>query len=98
MYDVKHKNKNSETIPSRFFFVNGKQWSLLFYVICVEYTKFWPNNFSLILRSTCYFSRVLHEAAELKTTYIQIKTQEFVGEWLERNNLQKLKSVFESIF
>ena len=64
----------------------------------MQYTKFWPNNFSLILGSTCYFSRVLHEAAELKTTYIQIKTQEFVGEWLERNNLQKLKSVFESVF
>ena len=56
------------------------------------------NNFSLILQSTCYFSHVLHEAAELKTMFIQGKTQEFVGEWLERNNLQKLKSVFAGLF
>ena len=27
------------------------------------------NNFSLILRGTCYFSRALHKGAELKTKY-----------------------------
>ena len=37
-------------------------------------------------------------AADLKTTYFQGKTQEFVGEWLERNNLSKLKSVFKGLF
>ena len=46
------------------------------------------NNFSLILRSTCYFSRGLHEAAELKTTYFKGKMQEFIGEWLERITYQ----------
>ena len=56
------------------------------------------NNFSLILRSTCYFSRGLHEAAELKTTYFKGKMQEFIGEWLEKNNLSKLKFLFEGVF
>ena len=56
------------------------------------------NNFSLILRSTCYFSRGLHEAAELKTTYFKGKMQEFIGEWLGRNNLSKLKFLFEGVF
>ena len=56
------------------------------------------NNFSLILRSTCYFSRGLQEAAELKTTYFKGKMQEFIGEWLERNNLSKLKFLFEGVF
>ena len=46
----------------------------------------------------CYFSRGLHEAAELKTTYFKGKTQEFIGEWLERNNLSKLKFLFERMF
>ena len=51
------------------------------------------------LLSTCYFSRVLNEAAEFKTTYIQEgKTQEFAGERLERNNLLKSESVFEGMF
>ena len=36
------------------------------------------NKFSLILRSTCYFSGGLHEAAELKTTYFKGKMQEFI--------------------
>ena len=35
----------------------------------------------------CYFARGFHEAEELKTTYFQGKRQEFVGEWMERNNL-----------
>ena len=56
------------------------------------------NKFSLILRSTCYFSRGLHEAAELKTTYFKGKMQEFIGEWLEWNNLSKLKFLFEGVF
>ena len=56
------------------------------------------NKFSLILRCTCYFSRGLHEAAELKTTYFKGKMQEFIGEWLERNNLSKLKFLFEGVF
>ena len=37
--DVKQKNSNHETIPSRFS-LNRKQRSLLFYVICVQYVKF----------------------------------------------------------
>ena len=40
--DVKRKNKNHETIPSRFS-LNRQQRSLLFYVICVQYTRFWPE-------------------------------------------------------
>ena len=55
------------------------------------------NHFSLILQSTRYFSRGLHEAAKLKTTYFRSKIHEFVGEWLERKNLSKLKSVFLKI-
>ena len=43
------------------------------------------------MRSTCYLSRGLHEAAEIKTTYFKGKTQEFIGEWLERNNPSELK-------
>ena len=35
----------------------------------------------------CYFARGFHEAEELKTTYFQGKRQEFVGEWMERNDL-----------
>ena len=56
------------------------------------------NIFSL--RSTCHFSRSLHDimAADVKTTYFEGKTKEFVGEWVEGNNLSKLKSVFKSIF
>ena len=38
--DIKQNNKNHETIPSRFS-LNRKQKRLLFYVICVQYTKFW---------------------------------------------------------
>lgn len=56
------------------------------------------SNFSLILRSACYFSHGSHEAVELKTTYFQGETQEFVAEGIERNNLSKLKSVFEGMF
>ena len=37
------------------------------------------NHFSLILQSTCYFSRGLHEVAKLKTTYFRSKIHEFVG-------------------
>ena len=37
-------------------------------------------------------------AADLKATYFKGQMQEFVEEWLERNNLSKLKSVFEGIF
>ena len=33
----------------------------------------------------------------LKTAYFYGKTQEFVGEWMERNNVSKLKSVFEGM-
>ena len=36
----KKKNKNHETIPSRFS-LNRKQRSVLFDVICVQYMKFW---------------------------------------------------------
>ena len=52
----------------------------------------------MFLRSTCYFSRGLQEAVELKTTYFQEKTQDFVGEWMERNYLSKFKSAFEGMF
>ena len=34
------RTKNRENIPSRFA-LNRKQKSLLFYLICVQYTKFW---------------------------------------------------------
>ena len=44
------------------------------------------------------FRAQFHEAEELKTTYFQGKRQEFVGEWMERNNLPKLKPVFEGLF
>ena len=37
---VKQKNNSPETIPSRFS-LNRKQRSILLYVICVQYTKFW---------------------------------------------------------
>ena len=46
----------------------------------------------------CYFSLSLSEAREMKTTYFQGKMHEFVGEWMERNNLSKLKPVFEGMF
>ena len=46
--------------------------------------------------SVCVISRaVFTMAVDLKTTYFKGKTQEFVGEWLERNNVSKLKSVFK---
>ena len=34
----------------------------------------------------------------VKTAYFQGKSLEFVADWLERNNLSKLKSVFEGTF
>ena len=33
-----------------------------------------------------------------KTAYFQGKSLEFVADWLEKNNLSKLKSVFEGTF
>ena len=39
-------------------------------------------------------SRLTPDRAE-KTAYIQGKSLEFVADWLEKNNLSKLKSVFE---
>ena len=30
-----------------------------------------------------------------KTVYFQGKSEEFIAEWLERNNLSKLKSVYQ---
>ena len=38
--DVKQKNNDLEPIPSRFS-LNRKQRSVLFYLICVQYRKFW---------------------------------------------------------
>ena len=42
------------------------------------------NTLSLILRSKCHFSGSLQDGCE--TTYFQGKTQEFVGDWLKRDN------------
>ena len=33
-----------------------------------------------------------------KTAYFQGKSLEFVADWLEKNNLSKLKYVFEGMF
>ena len=44
------------------------------------------------LPSTVYSDRVE------KTTYFQGESLEFVADWLEKNNLSKLKSVFKGTF
>ena len=44
-------------------------------------------------------SRVVYTVdADFKTTYFEGKMQEFVREWLGRNNLSKLKSLFKDMF
>ena len=56
------------------------------------------NIFSLILRSTCHFPCGLHDGCGPQDNVFQGKRQEFVGEWLDRNNLSKLKSVVKGKF
>ena len=56
------------------------------------------NIFSLILLSTRYFSRGLQDSCGPQDYVFSRKTQELVGEWLERNNLSKLKSAFKGMF
>ena len=57
------------------------------------------NNFSFFLWSTslAYHFSVDTMAPDRveKTAYFQGKSLEFVADWLEKNNLSKLKSVFE---
>ena len=55
-------------------------------------------NFPLILRSTCYLTRGLHEAARLKTAFLQGETQELAGAWLKSSDPLKLTSIFEGMF
>ena len=60
------------------------------------------NNFSFFLWSTSlvyHFSvdKIAPDRVE-KTAYFQGKTLEFVADWLEKNNLSKLKSVFKGTF
>ena len=53
---------------------------------------------SLWLCEVCVISCTLYMmAADLMTMYFKGKTLEFVGEWLEWNNLSKLKSVFKGL-
>jgi len=60
------------------------------------------NNFSFFLRSTslAYHFSVDTMAPDriAKTAYFQGKSLEFVADWLEKNNLSKLKSVFKGTF
>ena len=57
------------------------------------------NLFSLFLRTnTCHFSRGLHYGYGPKDYIFQGQTQKFAGDWLERNNLSKLKFVIEDMF
>jgi len=60
------------------------------------------NNFSFFLWST---SLAYHFSVDTmapdhveKTAYFQGKSLEFVADWLEKNNLSKLKSVFKGTF
>ena len=52
--NVKQKNNSLETIPSRFS-LNRKQRSLLLYVICVQYTKFWVEFWTINIWTNCQF-------------------------------------------
>ena len=54
------------------------------------------NSFSL--RSTCRFSRGLHDDCEPQEYVFLRKKAEICGTWLKRNNLSKLKSVLKGLF
>ena len=56
------------------------------------------NIFSLILLSTRYFSRGLQDSGGPQDYVFSRKTQELVGEWLEKYNVSKLKSAFKGMF
>ena len=61
------------------------------------------NNFSFFLRSTslAYYHFSVDTMAPdriEKTACFQGKSLEFVADWLEKNNLSKLKSVFKGTF
>ena len=62
--------------------------------------QIYKKIFSLILRSTCYFSRGLHDGCGPQDYVLLRKNAEIaiVGEWLKRDNLSKLKSVFQGMF
>ena len=45
-----------------------------------------------------HFSVDMMAPDHVKTAYFQGKSLEFVADWLEKNNLLKLKSVFEGTF
>ena len=51
---VTQKTNSLETIPSRFS-LNRKQRSLLLYVICVQYTKFWVEFWTINIWTNCQF-------------------------------------------
>ena len=57
------------------------------------------NNFSffLVKHVTSQLDTMAPDSVE-KTAYFQGKSLEFVVDWLEKNNLSKLKSVFEGKF
>ena len=54
--------------------------------------------FRLILRSTCHFSRGLHDGRGPQDYIFLRKNAEFVGEWLKRKNLLIFTSVFQGMF
>ena len=54
--------------------------------------------FSLILQSTSYFLCGLNDGCGLQECIFLRKNAGIVREWLERNNLSKLKSVFKGMF
>jgi len=57
------------------------------------------NKFSFFSCEACHFSvdTMAPDRVE-KTAYFQGKSLEFVADWLEKNNLSKLKYVFEGMF
>ena len=58
-----------------------------------KWVRLIKSNFSLILRSTCHFLRGLHDGCGPQDyiLLLQGQTQEFVEEWLERNNFSNFK-------
>ena len=53
-WDIKQKNKNHVNISSRFS-LNRNQRSLLLYIICVQYTRFWLVFGSINICTNCQF-------------------------------------------
>ena len=56
------------------------------------------NNSLLFLVLVRYVTSRLTPNRVKKTAYFQEESLEFVADWLEKNNLSKLKSVFEGTF